>query len=145
MTYFDTNYLIRLYWDEPGAIEVRDLAAQSERICCARHGRTEFFAALKRKGRESQLSDKDLESVFLQFEADCAQGAFLWLPMDEQTFARAERVIAQAPQSTFLRSGDALHLAAASERHCTVIYSHDRHLLAAAPLFEIEARDVIPT
>jgi hypothetical protein len=51
VTYFDTNYLIRLYWDELGAREVRDLASRSERICCARHGRTEFFAAVKRKGR----------------------------------------------------------------------------------------------
>jgi hypothetical protein len=36
-------------------------------------------------------------------------------------------------------------LEAASEHNCTVNYSHNRHLLSAAPLFEIESRDDIPT
>jgi predicted nucleic acid-binding protein len=82
--------------------------------------------------------------VYLQFEVDCDHGAFFWLSLDEAVLTRAEGVIVSAPPSTFLRAGDALHLAAAAEHKCGLIYSHDRHLLAAASLFGIEARDVIP-
>jgi hypothetical protein len=49
--YFDTSYLLRCYYDDPGYEAVRRLADQDQLACCG-HGRVELAAALHRKLRE---------------------------------------------------------------------------------------------
>ena len=51
MIYFDTSYLVRLYYQDPAADAVRALAA-SDHVASAAHGHAEMFAAFHRKLRE---------------------------------------------------------------------------------------------
>lgn len=51
--------------------------------------------------------------------------------------------IAAASDMVFLRAADALHLASAVAQGFEEIYTHDRHMLAAAAAFGLQARDVI--
>jgi len=55
-----------------------------------------------------------------------------------------ETVFASAPSTTYLRAADALYLATAAEHGFTEIYSNDKHLLAAAPLFGLVGVNAIP-
>lgn len=81
--------------------------------------------------------------IHLQFRDDQENGLLAFLPFTDPVMIRLESVIARAPANTFLRAADALHLACAAEHGFTEIYSNDRHLLAAAPLFGLRGIDVM--
>jgi predicted nucleic acid-binding protein len=142
MSYF-ASYLFRLYWEDAGFTEVRAYAAQTQTLACAVHGRAEVISTCHRKFREGVASSAQLRLLMQQFQDDCAHSAFTWLPFTSEVFQRIEEVYLHAPASAFLRAADALHLACAREYGFAEIYSNDRHLLAAAPLFGIKGVNLI--
>ncbi len=102
-----------------------------------------MIAAIHRAFRERRLGANAHEALTEQFIADSKDGLYLWLAVDQGTRTRLEAVFLSAPSTAYLRAADALHLACASEHSFDVVYSHDRHLLAAAPLFEVRGVDVL--
>ncbi len=142
MIYFDTSYLVRLYYSDAGWPAVRQLAA-TDHVACAWHGQAEMLAAFHRKLREAAIRPTHYTALMGQFAADDRAGAFQWLPLAQETLARVARVYASLPAGVYLRAADALHLAAAAQHGFTVIYSHDSHVLTAATHFGLEARNVI--
>ena len=42
--YFDTTYLCKLRWIEPGSAEVAAVANAADELVCALHGRAEFHS-----------------------------------------------------------------------------------------------------
>ncbi len=143
MIYLDTSYLVRLYLDDAGFEMVRALAARGEVASCW-HAQPEILCALHRALREGRLSAEPYRAQRDQFRSDCAAGAYRWLPLTDPMLARLDRILNTAPAATFLRAADALHLACAAENNLTEIYSNDRNLLAAAPLFGLRGINVIP-
>jgi predicted nucleic acid-binding protein len=143
MLYFDTNYLVRVYYPEPGYDEVRKLMERTLTITTGWQTRAEFAAAILRKRRENPTKAELLNSMYCQFVDDCATGFVQIAPLTEDTMLRLESVLATAPTDTFLRAADALHLASAAEHGFREIYSNDRHFLAAAPLFGLCGVNVI--
>ena len=142
MIYFDTSYLVRLYYDDPGAEAVRALAA-TDNVACASHGHAEMIAAFHRKLREGAIGLPAYRALLGQVRAHNEAGAFQWLVQSPEIFDRIASVFAQLPASVFLRAADALHLATAAEHGLTVVYSNDSHLLAAASHFGIVGKNVI--
>jgi predicted nucleic acid-binding protein len=114
-----------------------------EVLFCSLHGRAEFISAAHRKVREGTATLAQLRALLAQLHADTSAGALRWLPVTDAHIARVESVYLTAPASTYLRAVDALHLASAAEQGFVEIYSHDRHLLAAAPLFGLRGVTVI--
>lgn len=141
--YFDTCYLARLYLEDAGFEAVRDLAGAGRAVASAWHARTELIAALHRVYREHRLSRGAFQAALAQFVADSQRDLFDWLPLTEGVHQRVLRVFRKAPATAFLRSADALHLACAAENGFETIYSNDRHLLAAAPLFELKGVNIL--
>jgi predicted nucleic acid-binding protein len=144
MSYFDSSYLFHLYWEDAGFAEVRAHAAHAQSLACAVHGRAEVISTCHRKFREGAASSEQFRLLIQQFQDDCTQGGFTWLPLTPEVFQSVEDVYLHAPASAFLRAADALHLACAREHGFTEIYSNDRHLLTAAPLFGIKGVNLIP-
>ena len=143
MIYFDTSYLVRLYYQEPGADAVRGLAA-TDHVACAAHGQAEMMAALHRKLREGAIRPTAYAALVNQVVVHIKAGAFQWLAQDGEILSRVRRVYQNLPASVFLRAADAIHLATAAEAGFRMIYSNDPHLLAAAKHFGIAGKNVIP-
>jgi len=142
--YFDATYFGKLHWREPGSEDVHACAANAAELVCSLHGRAEFYSIGFRKIREGLAAPSTLQAVFAQFNADVAAGDIRILPITDAIIDRVERVFATAPATTYLRASDALHLATASEHGFAEIFSNDKHLLAAAPLFGLRGVNVIP-
>ncbi|MFH1499080.1 MAG: type II toxin-antitoxin system VapC family toxin [Verrucomicrobiota bacterium] len=141
--YFDTAYLLKLYRPEPGADAVRALAATVDVLVCSLHGRAELIAAAHRKVREGTATPAHVDALLAQVAADQSAGALDWLPITDAHLQRVTEVFRTAPSTVYLRAADALHLASAAEAGFPEIFSNDRHLLAAAPLFGLRGVNVI--
>jgi predicted nucleic acid-binding protein len=142
MIYFDTSYVVRLYFEDPGWEKVRALAATDQLACCI-HGRAETVAAFHRKFREGALNSGDLRTLLRQFDKECEVGAFRWLPLSEAVISRLAQVYALLPATLVLRAADALHLACASENGLKQVYSNDARLLASTSHFGLAGVNVI--
>jgi predicted nucleic acid-binding protein len=140
--YFDTSYLVRLYYHDPGAERVRALAA-TDHVACSALGQAEMAAAFHRKLREGAIKPAAYAALMEQVEAHIDAGAFQWIAYDDAILARVRRVCRNLPRSVFLRGADALHLATAAESGFRIAYSNDAHMLAAAEHFGIEGINVI--
>ena len=142
MIYFDSNYLARLYLDDPGWKTVHALASRAP-LACGRHGQAEVIAALHRKLREGIFTTVQYRQVLEQFKLDCDQNAYHWLPLAPAVIERSTKIYQRLPATVFLRAADALHLACAAVNHFREIYSNDLRLLAAATHFGLKGVNVI--
>jgi predicted nucleic acid-binding protein len=140
--YFDTSYLVRLYYEDAGADAVRALAA-TDNVACAAHGQAEMIAAFHRKLREGAIRPAAYAALLGQVRTHHDAGAFQWLWQGPEILARIADVYARLPAAVFLRAADAIHLATAAESGFQAVYSNDVHLLAAAKHFGIDGKNVI--
>jgi len=143
LLFLDTSYIVRLYLEDEGCTKVRHLVESRSTIATAWHARAEIVAALHRACREKRIGKREMEGFYQQFDLDCHAGLFVWQYLTESVMQRLETVFRSAPSTSFLRAADALHLACAAEYGFEKVYSNDRHLLAAAPLFGVQGIDVI--
>ena len=102
MIYFDTSYLVRLYYLDPGADQVRALAT-SDHVACAAHGQAEMMAAFHRKLREGVIRPAAYAALVGQVEAHIEAGAFQWLPQDGEVLSRVRHAYQRLSASVFLR------------------------------------------
>lgn len=142
MIYLDVSYVARLYLEDPGWEEVRALAA-GEPVACAVHGYAEVIAAIHRKFREGVFTPAQYRALLEQFDLDCGEHAYRWLPLSPTVSARVKESFGTLPAAMFLRAADALHLACAAESGFHEIYSNDQRLLAAARHFGLRGVNII--
>jgi predicted nucleic acid-binding protein len=142
LIYFDTSYLVRLYYQDPGAEAVRALAG-TDHLACAAHGQAETIAAFHLKLREGAIRAAAYAALVGQMEAHIQAGAFRWIPLSADILARIRKTYEKLPAAVFLRGADAVHLATAAESGFREVYSNDAHLLAAAKHFGLAGKNVV--
>lgn len=139
MGYLDSGYIVKFYVDEPDSPAVRRLAEALGEVRCAALGRAEVSTALHRKLREGIFGVATFREVVAQFENDCADGLWTWVPVTSGVLAATVAVVRDVPKSVFLRAADAIHLACARESGFTEVYTGDRHMRVAAEYFGVRA------
>ena len=143
MIYFDTAYVLKCYLKEQGWEQVRALAERHDRIACSVYGRLELHAALHRKLREGEMTDRLLKVVLRQLGVDESMRLWDWVPLSNAIMTAVASAFGNLPRRVFLRTGDAVHLISARECGFAEIWSSDRRLLAAAPHVGMTGRDVL--
>ncbi len=145
MIYFDATYFGRLYVDEHGSPEVRELARKAGEVASSVIGLAEVPSIFHRKLREGAISVEDHRALARQFDRDTENGVWSWLPVTTGLLSQVRLEFAALPPTVYLRAADALHLLCAREAGFSEIYTNDRHMLAAAPHFGLQGINVIPT
>jgi len=138
--YFDSAYVAKFYLTEPDSARVKALAEAEGRVCCSAIGRIEVAQVFHRKLREGQASRAEAASLFDQFDADCANELWTWLPLTEGLIVAAAAAFRRLSPKLALRTADAVHLASAKEHGMKVVYTNDVRMLAAAGSFSLRAR-----
>jgi predicted nucleic acid-binding protein len=144
MVYFDSRYIAKCYLREQGTDAVLDLAEASEGRTSLVLAVAEVHAVFHRHMREGRLNQSAFLETCRRFDRDQAQRFWHWLPLSDDLVRRAAGRFRELPSHLFLRSADCLHLNAAHEAGFVEIHSNDRHLLAAAPYFDLLGVNVIP-
>ena len=144
MIYFDTAYVVKCYVHEPGSREVRDLMRRHPSIGCCALGRVEFATSILRAVRERRLDERVIATVLTILDEDDESGVWAWLPLTAAVLEGTCQTLRRLPPRVAIRAGDAIHLACAKEHGFHEIHTNDRHLMAAAPHFGVNAINVIP-
>lgn len=144
MLYFDAAFIAKFYLQEPESEAVRALAEDSPGVVSMAIGRLETELVFSRKLREGALTASGHEALIAQFQIDCEDGLWSWLPVTDELVDAARNATRTLPSSVFVRSLDALHLTCASWHGYERIYSNDKNLMRAAPHFGLQADSLNP-
>ena len=139
MIYFDSCYIAKFYLAEPDSPSVTAFARSNANVGCLLIGKAEVVAVFHRKLREGVVDVSGFHLLCDQFESDCASGLWQWRAVDDELLRLSATRFRGLSAATFLRAADGLHLTCAAVEGCTAIHTSDRHMLAAAPAFGLQA------
>ncbi len=109
--FFDTSALVKLFHKEPGTDAVTKwIQAAENEIWIFALARLEFFSALFRRFRNSEISEALLQEAIMGFEEQVAM--FNIQPLSQVVLEHAELLIKDYGKTHGLRSLDSLHLSA---------------------------------
>ena len=134
MSYWDTSCLVKLYTPEPDSETFRDLLAQGGACVTCDVTSLEFWATVRRKEAEGILAPGEALKVQTALESDLADGSILIKPCDSAVHFRFYQIVDQCHSfipPIFIRTNDALHLAAAGCAGETEIVATDKRLRQA--------------
>lgn len=116
MSYWDTSCLIKLYTPEPDSSLFRAHLATAGACVTCDIAPLEFWATVRRKETEGILATGEAKKVNTAFQFDIATRSIASIPCDAAVRAKFDEVVEQCYTSQppiFIRTNDALHLAAA--------------------------------
>jgi predicted nucleic acid-binding protein len=141
--YFDSAYIAKCYLNEPGAERVRDVAYGADGLASCELARLEFASILKRHVREHHVTRREMTAILKDFEEDENRGVWQWFAVTSELLEKTRNAVLDLPNTVFVRSADALHLACAEEQGFQEVYTNDRHMLKAAKHFNVTGVNVL--
>ncbi len=135
MSYWDTSALAKLYVQEADSIVFEQHAAAALRLTVSETGRLELRTVLRRREAEGSLSPGSTARMHTSFSGLIAVGRFTEVvitPAVEMDFFTILDSCLGHSSPVFLRTNDALHLAAARQAREAEVVSTDKGLRRAA-------------
>src|SRR5437763_926374 len=90
LLYFDAAFIAKLYLQEPESDAVRAFTEDSPGIASLVIGRLETELVFSRKLREGALTPGAHEALIAQFQVDCEDGLWSFLPVTDELVAAAQ-------------------------------------------------------
>ena len=140
--YFDTSYIAKFYFNEPGSPRIRDIVRKADTICSSIWALAEFHAGLHRHIRDGSYSRAQARDLSAPFSSHIGDGLWNLIAINEGVLRRTSALMLAAPPDLFIRPADALHLTTAQEAGEREVWTNDRHMLAAAGYFGLSGRSV---
>lgn len=134
--------MAKCYVREPESDLVRDLVWEATAVLSSSIVLAEVPCVLHRGVREKSLSAIAAQRLLDAFMADAREGRFSLIPITAGILDEVVSIVRRLPPESFLRAGDAIHLASARSAGVAEIWSNDRHLLSAAHHFGLKGRSV---
>jgi predicted nucleic acid-binding protein len=135
MSYWDTSCLIKLYTPEPDSMLFRSHLAGGNACVTCDITPLEVWATLRRKESEGILSAGEAETVFRALEVDISSGDIRLISCDsvvrQEFHFLVEQCHARIPP-IYIRTNDALHLAAARCYGASEIVATDKRVRDAS-------------
>jgi len=97
MLYFDAAFIAKFYLQEPESEAVRALAEDSPGVVSIVIGRLETELVFSRKLREGALTPSGHEALIAQFQIDCEDGLWSWLPVTDELVDAAQNATRVLP------------------------------------------------
>ena len=140
--YFDTSYIAKFYFNEPESPRVRELVRKVDAIYSSLWALAEFHAVLHRRMREGASTRSAARELALRFSEHIEDGLWNLVPINEALLRRTSALMVSGPRDLFIRTADAVHLTTAQELGERVVWTNDRHMLAAAAYFGLTGQSV---
>jgi predicted nucleic acid-binding protein len=135
MSYWDTSCLIKLYTPERDSAAFHAHLASGGKCVTCDIAPLEFWATVRRKESEGMLAPGEAQKVQTTLKSDIASGVIEMTICDAAVRAKFHSFVDQchaAQPPIFIRTNDALHLAAASVVGETEVVTTDKRLREAA-------------
>jgi predicted nucleic acid-binding protein len=139
MHYFDTSFLVPFFVDESTSGQVEQVLQRQPagEAAISQWTRVEFSSAVARHVRRGYMDAEAAIQVETSFDSLVAE-SFATIFPTLADFDLARQFVRR--YQTGLRSGDALHLAIASNHGARMIYTFDRGLLKAGRLLGLPVK-----
>jgi predicted nucleic acid-binding protein len=133
MHYFDTSFLVPFFVDEPASARIEQfLKRQTQNVATVSQWTCiEFSAAVARRVRAGTITTERATKLENTFDLLMIE-SFLMISPTAKDYELARQFLRR--YETGLRSGDALHLAIASNHGAQAIYSLDEGLIRAGQI-----------
>ena len=135
MSYWDTSCLIKLYTPEPDSMTFRAFISGDSACVTCDIAPLEFWAAVRRKESEGVLGPGEARKVQDALEADIDSEFIVMKTCDAAVRSRFFEIVGRCHAllpPLFIRTNDALHLAAAHSAGETEIVATDKRLRESA-------------
>ncbi len=142
MSYWDTSCLVKLYTPEPDSLLFRNKLRQPIRCVTTEVALLEFWATVRRKEAAGVLEIGEAAKVQSAFEGDVSAGLIEVVQSSGALHLQFNRTVDRCYARAcpiWLRTNDALHLAAARLENVAEIVATDRRLRDAAQFLGFQA------
>lgn len=140
--YLDSAYIAKFYVNEPDSAAVRQHFGAIEQRSASHVCIAEVASVFHRYVTRGLLSHAHANGMLSLFTKDIDDGVWTLLPCDDALLRDAATAMVRLNKTLPLRSLDAIHLQTARRFGFDEVWTNDRQMLQAAPLFGLQPRSV---